>query len=236
MPDDSSLRRDGAGPVDSPPGALVLAERRSLRDDVREAIVNAVISGEFAPGERIVETRVARQLGVSQTTVREALREIEHMGMAVSVPNRGVLVRPITRRDVVEMYEMRALCEGHAARLAVQHLDEASLSELERLLEEMIRLGDEEKTREMIAVDVEFHRFLMRLADHTLLSRLWSVVHPHLWTYTAVQGILGLHPGIVARRHLAIIEALRSGDPDRAEQAMRTHLLELRDIAKEKVG
>src|ERR671937_1367220 len=127
---------EGAG------SALVLAERRALRADVREAIVNALLGGEFAPGDRIVETRVAKQLGVSQSTVREALREIEQLGMVVSVPNRGVLVRPLTRRDVLEMYDMRALLEGFAARRAVDLLTEADLAALSGMVDEMIRLGD----------------------------------------------------------------------------------------------
>src|SRR4051812_44380912 len=110
-----------------PFGGVVLSERRALREDVRDALVQAILRGEFEPGERIVETRVARQLGVSQGTVREALREIEQLGMIVSIPNRGVLVRSLTRADVLEMYEMRALLEGFAARRAAAMLTDADL-------------------------------------------------------------------------------------------------------------
>jgi DNA-binding GntR family transcriptional regulator len=221
---------EGAG------SALVLAERRALRADVREAIVNALLGGEFAPGDRIVETRVAKQLGVSQSTVREALREIEQLGMVVSVPNRGVLVRPLTRRDVLEMYDMRALLEGFAARRAVELLTEADLAALSGMVDEMIRLGDAGDVREMIARDVAFHSRICRAANHGLLGRLWSAVNPHLWTYLAVRGLLDLPAGAVARRHEEVVAALASRDPDLAEQAMRTHLLELRAIAEQKLS
>src|SRR5688572_30416059 len=100
------------------PPSLAIGERRPLREDVRDALVTAIVGGDFQPGERIVESRVASHLGVSQATVREALREIEQLGLVLSSLNRGVTVRPLTRRSVVEMYEMRALLEGHAARLA----------------------------------------------------------------------------------------------------------------------
>src|SRR5437870_2334154 len=149
--------------------ALVIAERRALRDDVREAIVNAIIQGEFLPGDRIVETRVARQLGVSQSTVREALREIQQLGMIVYTPNRGVVVRPLTRAGVLEMYEMRALLEGHAARLAAEKLTDDDLRELEGILDEMVALGDAGDVREMIARDVAFHSRICSLAGHALL-------------------------------------------------------------------
>lgn len=227
--------RDEHPPPPSPDGdsptALVLGERRALRDGVREAIVNAVIGGEFGPGDRIVETRVARQLGVSQSTVREALREIEQLGIVVSAPHRGVVVRPVTRRDVLEMYEMRALLEGFAARRAVERISDDDLRALGTLVDEMIRLADAGEVREMIAKDVAFHTRICQVADHTLLRRLWAAVNPHLWTYLAVRGVLGLAPGTVGRRHADVLEALRSRDPDRAERAMRAHLLELREIA-----
>jgi DNA-binding GntR family transcriptional regulator len=216
--------------------ALAIVERRALRDDVRDAIVNAILGGEFQPGERIVETRVARQLGVSQGTVREALREIEQLGMIVSVPNRGVLVRPMTRRDVLEMYEMRALLEGHAARRAAERATDGDLAELEALAEQMVRSADGGDVREMIRRDVAFHARICALADHDLLNRLWSAVNPHIWTYVAVRGLLDMPPKQVAERHFDVLAGLRSRDPDRAEEAMRAHLLELRDRACQKLA
>ncbi len=219
-----------------PPTLLVLGERRALREDVREVIVNAILVGEFHPGERIVETRVAKQLGVSQNTVREALREIEQLGMVVSLPNRGVSVRPLTRRDVIEMYEMRALLEGHAARLATKGLTDDDLTELEGLADEMVELAEAGDVREMIRRDVAFHARICQLAGHALLQRLWSAVNPHLWTYVAVRGLLGMTPSTVARRHFEVVEALRSRDPARAERAMHTHLLQLRDLAADKLA
>lgn len=222
-------------PLDRASSALVLGERRALRDDVREAIVNAILQNEFLPGDRIIETRVARQLGVSQSTVREALREIEQLGMIVSTRNRGVIVRPLTRRDVLEMYEMRALLEGHAARLVAPRITDDDLRELETLLDEMIRLSNASDLHDMVARDVAFHSRICEMADNALLSRLWSAVNPHIWTYVAVRGLLDLLPEQVARRHQAVIDALRSRDPIRAEDAMRAHLLELRDLAGQKL-
>ena len=213
------------------PISLAIAERHALREEVRDALIAAIVGGDFPPGERIVESRIARHLGVSQTTVREALREIEQLGLVVSSLNRGVVVRPLTRRAVLEMYEMRALLEGYAARRAVERVTDADLAELESMVSDMVQLGDAGDVREMIARDVEFHTRICALADHTLLARLWSSVNPHLWTYVAVRGLLGLSPGVVARRHDDVLAALRARDPERAEQAMQEHLLVLRELA-----
>jgi DNA-binding GntR family transcriptional regulator len=211
--------------------SLVTVKRQVLRDEVREAIISAILTGEFQPGDRIVESRVARELGVSQATIREALREIEQLGMITSHPNRGVTVRPLTRRDVLEMYEMRALLEGYGAGLAAARVTDADLAELAGLVDEMVQIADAGDMRTMIERDVAFHARICTLADHALLTRLWSSVHPHLWTYVAVSGLINLDLEVVARRHSDIVEALRSRDPERAEQAMRVHLLELRERA-----
>jgi DNA-binding GntR family transcriptional regulator len=211
--------------------SLVTVKRQVLRDEVREAIISAILTGEFQPGDRIVESRVARELGVSQATIREALREIEQLGMITSHPNRGVTVRPLTRRDVLEMYEMRALLEGYGAGLAAARVSDADLAELASLVDEMVQIADAGDMRTMIERDVAFHARICTLADHALLTRLWSSVHPHLWTYVAVSGLINLDLEVVARRHADIVEALRSRDPERAEQAMRVHLLELRERA-----
>ena len=123
------------------PISLAIAERRALREEVRDALIAAIVGGDFPPGERIVESRIARHLGVSQTTVREALREIEQLGLVVSSLNRGVVVRPLTRRAVLEMYEMRALLEGYAARRAVERVTDADLAELESMVSDMVTPG-----------------------------------------------------------------------------------------------
>src|SRR5207244_8563085 len=126
---------------------------------------------------------------------------------------------------------MRALLEGYAARRAVERVTDADLAELESMVSDMVQLGDAGDVREMIARDVEFHTRIVALADHTLLARLWASVNPHLWTYVAVRGLLGLPPVVVARRHEDILVALQTRDPERAERAMHAHLLELRDLA-----
>lgn len=222
--------------MEQPQSALVIGARRALRDDIREALINAIVRGEFQPGERIVETRVARQLGVSQGTVREALRAIEQLGLIISIPNRGSIVRPpLARRDVLEMYDMRALLEGHATGLAAARVTDADLATLDELVGEMVQLAEKGDANAMLERDVAFHARIFELADHTLLTRLWSTIHPHLWTYLAVRGVLDLPLEHIASRHANVVEALRSRVPDRAEAAMRTHLLELRERARVKL-
>lgn len=233
-------QQEGHNLLDTPgersESALVIGDRRALRDHTREAIINAIVRGEFEPGERIVETRVARQLGVSQTTVREALRAIEQLGLIISIPNRGSMVRPpLTRRDVMEMYEVRALLEGHAAGVATAHVTDQDLVLLEQLVADMVQLATQGQVNAMLDRDVSFHAHIFKVAGNSLLTQLWSTIHPHLWTYLTVRGVLDLPPDHIASRHGEVVEALRTRQPERAEAAMRAHLLELRDRAADKL-
>ena len=210
---------------------LSLRERRALRVDVRESLTQAIARGHFQPGERIVESRIARELGVSQATIREALRELEATGLVVYTANRGCVVRKLERSDIDEMYEMRALLEGEAARRAVGRLSPDDVAELDKLVDEMVELAEAGEMAAMIERDVRFHQIVCEAADHRLLLRLWLSINPAIWTQLAVVGVLRLPPEVIARRHRAVVDALRSGDPAQAQAAMAGHLLELSELA-----
>src|SRR3984893_10219950 len=109
-------------------------ERRLFREEIREQLIDDILSGRLPPGTRITETRLAQQFGVSQAPVREALRDLELFGFVVSSPFRGTQVRKISTADLLEMYPLRAAIEGVAAREAASRVDEATLKKLEKLI------------------------------------------------------------------------------------------------------
>src|SRR5438094_10451183 len=104
--------------------------RRVFREEIREQLIDDILSGRLAPGSRITETRLAQQFGVSQAPVREALRDLELFGFVVSSPFRGTQVRKISTDDLLEIYPLRAAIEGVAAREAASRVDAATLKKL----------------------------------------------------------------------------------------------------------
>ena len=110
-------------------------------------------------------------------------------------------------------------------------LTQTELVELAKLVEDMVRLGEEGEATAMSDVDVRFHRTIVEAAGHSLLLSLWSTVNPTLWTHVAIVGFLGLPPAAIANRHRAIVAAMKTGDPAVARTAATQHLLELRDLA-----
>src|SRR5512133_3113761 len=136
---------------------MATVTRNMLRDQVREVLLERILNGEYAPGERIVETQVAQEFSVSQAPVREALRELEILGMVVSEPYRGARVREVTSRELAEIYPIRAAIEEVAAREAAKTLD-GDVGALEGELDAMLAAADSGDIHQMLVHDVRFHR------------------------------------------------------------------------------
>ncbi len=176
-------------------------------------------------GDRIVETRVAQQLGVSQGPVREALRDLELFGFVVSSPFRGTEVRQVSVEDLAQVYPIRAALEV-AARAAATQMDDATLRELEDLVERMraaARRGDNHAHTE---ADIAFHRAIVEGSGNALLWQFWQSMR--LATTTFITALLA-HRSLeeLTERHAPILAALRARDPRAAEAAMRWHIEEL---------
>lgn len=184
---------------------------RSLRELIREHIVEGIVSGRWKPGERIVERRIATELDVSQTPVREALRELEALRLIESAPNKGVRVRNLEAADLEEIYPVRAGLEQLAAELAAPRLgDDVSMLEPEvAALREADRTSDVES---QVRHTVAFHRELVRASGNSVLLHTWESLGIGVWTALSIRW-LGTRQQSYAEEHEAVVEAFRRRDP-----------------------
>jgi DNA-binding GntR family transcriptional regulator len=200
-------------------------ERRVLREDIRDQLIQDILNGRLAPGDRIVETRIARQFGVSQAPVREALRDLELFGFIVSSPFRGAIVRQTSIEDLVQIYPIRAVLEGLAARDAATRIDASRLNRLEKLLAAMRRAASRGDNRGAVDADFAFHLTIVEASGNWLLKQFWERMQLATTTLlTVAKSQHSLHE--IAERHVPVLEALRAHDPAAAEQAMRRHIEE----------
>ena len=196
-----------------------------LREEIRDHLIEEILAGQLLPGSRIVETRIAQSYGVSQAPVREALRDLELLGFVVSAPFRGSVVREVSTSDLVQIYPIRAVLEGLAARDAAKRLDEAGLKKLESLIATMRRAAARNDTRATIAADFAFHLTIVEASGNWLLRQFWERMRLATTTFLTISR--SHHPlAEIAERHTPVLEALRARDPDRAERAMRRHIAE----------
>src|SRR5438093_3385408 len=144
--------------------------RRVLREEIREQLIDDILSGRLGPGTRIIETRLAQELGVSQAPVREALRDLELFGFVVSSPFRGTQVRKISPEDLLEIYPVRAALEGVAARAAATRIAEATLAELEELIGAMREAAARNDHRAHVDADFAFHHAIIKASGNRMLE------------------------------------------------------------------
>lgn len=202
--------------------------RTILREQVRDLLLERIVSGVYAPGSRLVETRIAEELGVSQAPVREALRDLEQLALVVHESFRGCSVRAVSVAELLEAYPVRAALEGVAARLAAARVGEAELGRLAALIEAMRVATRARDAYAETAADAEFHATIVHAADNAVLTRQWEQLLPHARTFISLT-LPASERGNLADRHLPILEALRLRDPERAEAAMHEHLADVAD-------
>ena len=199
----------------------------ALRHDVRNHLRNLIYEGTLEPGDRIVESRLARELGISQTPVREALRELEQMGLVVSYPNRGSSVRKIEPRDAREMYTLRAHLEEMAIRLALPRLSDEDITALDGMVDAMVAAAIASDPDRLTEIDTQFHEEIISHADHGLLLRTWQGISPLNWTMMTVIRLRNRNLLELAERHRSIVDALRARDEERAVREIHDHVLVL---------
>ncbi len=200
-------------------------ERRVFREEIREKLIEDILGGRLAPGARIVETRIAQQLGVSQGPVREALRDLELLGFVVSSPFRGTQVRRISTDDLLEIYPIRAALEGVAARGAALRLDDGTIEELEETLSHMRSAAARDDAHAQAKADAAFHHIIIKASGNRMLEHVWQSMRLSITTcVTYAMTHRSLHE--ITERHVPLLEALRSRDPNRAEAEIRRHIEE----------
>jgi DNA-binding GntR family transcriptional regulator len=195
--------------------------RTVLREQVKQLLLERILSHHYAPGERLVETRIAAELGVSQAPVREALRELESLRFVESAPFRGTWVREVSDAELGEVYPIRAALEEVAARAAAERLG-GDVKALEREVRAMAKASD---LADQVEHDVRFHSLIVEASGNRRLGEMWRSLQVEARTMiTALR--TGLDAHAVAALHEPIVEALRRRDPDAAGTEIRRHVEE----------
>lgn len=196
--------------------------RSVLSEQVKGRLLQAILDGRYPPGARIVETRVAKEFGTSQAPVREALRDLEALGVVETAHFKGARVRQPSMEELSEAFDVRAILEGHGARLALASITESHLQRLSDRLTQMRKAARAGDPYAEAMADASFHGIIMQLSGNATLERVWRTLEPFLRTYITI-----VSPGVdrqaVADRHEPIIEAFRHGDGDLLEAAIRRH-------------
>jgi DNA-binding GntR family transcriptional regulator len=201
-----------------------------------ESIRLEILSGAIKPGERLREEDLVKRIGVSRTPIREALRRLEADGYTVVEANRGATVASHSKRDVDEIYGLRALLEGHAARRAATRITPAQLEQMEEInaqidaLTRQSNLTETQQQLRRIELNQAFHQIVLDACDN---ARLAGLIRQLAQVALSAQTFAHYGPKDLVRssdHHEELIRALRSGHPDWSEATMRSHVHNARQV------
>jgi DNA-binding GntR family transcriptional regulator len=204
--------------------------RRRLVDAAAQTLRTAILNGRIADGARLRQTDVADQLGISRTPVREALVRLQQEGLVELLPGGGVCVKVLNLDEAVELYDVREVLDGLAARLAAGRIDAAGRGRLERALGRQALCVERDDAGPWFAAHVAFHEEIVRAARHRQLARLSTVVR---------LSIRRFHPLLLRTEHRlehayaehrALYDAIRTHDADGAERLARAHIANAKEI------
>ncbi len=211
------------------PGVTPLRRRR-LVDDAARSLRDAILTGRLAGGVRLRQTALAERLDIRRTPIREALARLEHEGLIELLPRGGVRVMLWKADEAVELYDLREVLDGLAARLAAGRRDQATLARLERALARMAECVERHDPNQWFRAHVTFHEEIVRAAGNRPLDRVASVVR---------LSIRRFHPLLLKtphrleeayREHRETFEAIAARDPGAAERLARAHIANAKDI------
>jgi len=205
---------------------------KPLKEEIYDALHRQIIAGKYAPGDWMRQEEIAGQMGVSMTPVREAFDLLVSTGLAERVPYRGVRVREMSTKDIVEAYGVRLMLEAMVASEAAANATAVQLDELNKILDEMnrhVELNEMPRERQLSR---EFHNAIAEASGNDLLIKLYAVVSnafPDWLLYEALYRKPELLTSSVAKthdEHSAIIKALQDGDIDLAVQVSLEHVMD----------
>ena len=195
-----------------------------LRDVVFNTLRQAIITGEFVPGERLMEIALANRLGVSRTPVREAIRKLELEGLVVMIPRKGAEVARITEKDLRDVLEVRSSLEELAAGLATERLDESSREKIQAALDnfrEAIQTDDNPKIADC---DVEFHDAVFEATQNKRLIQIINNLREQIYRYRLEYVKDTAYHTVLLKEHEELVEAMFAGNKERAKEIMKRHI------------
>jgi len=196
----------------------------SLRTKIYNQLKNAILNGIYKPGESLIEMKVAKEMGVSRTPVREAIRQLELEGLVSSIPNKGVVVEGVTEQDVEDIYTIRKMIEGLAARWAAEKITVEQLKEMKDVLDLMEFYTEKGEIDKVSELDTQFHDIVFRACDSRPLESVLTNFHHFIQRARLVSIKSAGRAPVSLEEHRNIYSALSNHNPDEAEKAMVSHV------------
>ena len=206
-----------------------------LREQVYAGIKNAIIGGEFEPGRRLIEERLAEDMKTSRTPVREAIQKLEKEGLIQRLPRGGFAVKGVSEEEVEEVFDLRAVLEGYAAYLATARIEEEELNALEAIIKVEEAALSTMDVEEFIKLDSEFHDSLYKAAKNNRLYGLLNDLRDYMYRYRVILLRYGRKAALAVQDHKEMVESLRAKNARQVEKLVRKHMTRGKNLIRRKI-
>ena len=196
----------------------------SLRQRVFERLQNDILNGKYQPGDSLIETRLSEELGVSRTPIREAIRQLELEDLVQAIPNKGVVVKGIPQQDIKDIYTIRMLIEGLAARWAAEKITDEELKELKEVLELEEFFTMKNDAQHLGQYDFKFHVIIFKASKSKPLMHTLSTFHHYVQRARKASFKTPGRALKALKEHRDIYEAIAARDAERAEKLATEHV------------
>ncbi|MEL7566040.1 MAG: GntR family transcriptional regulator [Dehalobacterium sp.] len=203
---------------------IMFEQYAPIRDNVFDILRNAILNGNFKPGERLAERELAEQLGISRTPVREAIRKLEQEGLVVHIPRKGVVVKSISNDEVVEIFTIRAALEGVAVRLATKNISKEDILYLRTLQDKMENAFNNGKYNEIKGLHIKFNQIIYTAANSPRLYQMIQNFAEYIGNYTQIGYNFPGRLEQAIREHSAILNAITDKNDVLAEKLAIEHI------------
>lgn len=197
---------------------------KPLREQVLDAMRDAIVHGELKPGAVIVEAEIASLLGVSRAPIREAMQILNSEGLLETIPYHGTTVRQLTKSDIEELYSLRSVLEAFAVQRVIAYNNPEDVDLLRQHFRGMLANADENNLKKVNDIDRAFHDTLIELSRHSMLISLWNTVALRVRQVMALLNERNTDLKQIAYNHLPIIEAIAEQDEQRAVALIKEHI------------
>ena len=208
-------------------------EPKVIAQEVATDIKRAIVNGMIKPGERINETQIARDMGISRSPVREALHMLKKEGVVVSIPYKGTFVNLLGKKDLEDMYSIRALLEAYAIEKVIENKNEKILRCLRKNVEDIEKDVEKKQLKGLVSKDIEFHRNVCIFSGNKKLIDIWDGFQ------TQIEVLINLESGfyerfqLLAVEHRELLSLIIEGKVKQAQEKIKAHILQALDFLKE---
>ncbi len=201
----------------------------SLGVKVFEVLEQQILNGTYSVGDQLVEQKISKELGVSRTPVREALRQLELDSLVTTIPNKGTFVVGISTDDIKDIYTIRIAIEGICAKWAAERINNEQIKELENLVELQEFYSSKNEILQIVQLDTKFHEIIYDVSGSRTLKNTLKSFHTHVKRARESSFLSAGRTHSAVEEHREIFEAIASHNGEKAKQIMERHITNARD-------